>query len=355
VSRDWLEPLLVPAAMRLPSNADYLAHLDAAAADPSLIRLASNENTEPPSPRVREALARSYDDAHWYPPRISGLQLALARRFEVPPDRVLVGAGSTELIDATLRAFVRPGDEVLVPVPSWPVCRTRLAALEACLVDVPLLQDERAFAYDPGALLAAVGPRTKLIVICTPNNPTGNSMSLEGLHECAQSGRPLLVDAAYADFDPEVDISPLIHEYDGLILTRTFSKAYALAGLRVGYAIGDAEVLEHVGRFLLPGSSVSSAALHAGLAALEDEEHYRRQVARIRSERERLVVGLRERGLRAFDSRANFVAVEPVEGARAFAAHLLERGVLVRAMDERLARITVGTSAENDAVLASLS
>jgi histidinol-phosphate aminotransferase len=351
MTRDWLEPLLVPAARDLPSNADYLAHLDAVAADPSLIRLASNENTEPPSPLVREALARSYEDANWYPPRISALQLALARRFGVPPDRVLLGAGSTELIDATLRAFVRPGDEVLVPTPS---CRTRLAALEGRIVDVPLRRDERSFEYDVGALVAAVGPLTKLIVVCSPNNPTGNSISIESLHECAQTGRPLLVDAAYADFDPDVDVSPLVHEYDGLILTRTFSKAYALAGLRLGYAIGDAEVLEHVGRFLLPGSSVSSPALHAGLAALDDEEHHRLTVVRIRSERDRLVAGLRERGLRAFDSRGNFVAVAPVEGARAFAARLLERGILVRAMDEQLARITVGTAAENDAVLSAL-
>src|SRR5262245_1656254 len=170
VSSYWLERLLVPAARTLPSNADYLAHLDAAAADPTLLRLASNENTEPPSPRVREALAAAFEDANLYPPRISRLQLALARRFPVEPGRVLVGAGSAELIEATLRAFVGPGDEVVVPVPSWPVCRARLAALEARLVDVPLLGDGRAFAYDAEALLAQVGPRTKLIVVCSPNN-----------------------------------------------------------------------------------------------------------------------------------------------------------------------------------------
>jgi histidinol-phosphate aminotransferase len=350
-----LDELLVPAAHRLPSNAEYLAHLGVAAADGTLIRLASNENTEPPSPRVREALERAYLDANLSPPPVPPLRHALAARYGVGVERVLVGAGSTELIDATLRAFVRAGDEVVLPTPTWPVFRRRLEALEAEIVDVPLVSGEHAYDYDVDALLAAVTSRTKLLVVCSPNNPTGNPMSLDDLRRCSAAGPLLLLDAAYADFDEDADVTSLVHESERIVLTRTFSKAYCLAGLRIGYAVGDAEALDYVDRFLVPGTSVSSAALHAGLAALEDDEHHRRQVERIRAERERLTAELRALGLRAFDSRGNFVAVDAPEGARALADAILERGVLVRVMNERLARITVGRREENDAVLAAIS
>lgn len=347
--------LLVPAAHVLPSNAEYLAHLGVSSGDPSLIRLASNENTEPPSPRVRDALARAYDDANLSPPTLPPLRLALAERYGVPHERVLVGAGSTELIDAALRTYVRAGDEVVLPCPSWPVYRRRLEALEARIVEVPLAVDEQSYAYDVDALLAAVTERTKLLVVCTPNNPTGNSMALADVRRCAEAGPMLLLDAAYADFDPGSEVTGLVHEYENVILARTFSKAYCLAGLRIGYAVGDAAVLDHVDRFLVPGSSVSSASLHAGLAALEDDAYHDRQVERIVGERERVLAGLRERGLRAYDSGGNFVAVDPSRrgGTAALCASFLAQGIVVRGLGE-LVRISIGTAAENDAVLAAV-
>jgi histidinol-phosphate aminotransferase len=351
----WLDDLLVPAAHRLPSNAEYLAHLGVASADGTLIRLASNENTEPPSTHVREALERAYLDANLSPPPVPPLRHALAARYGVGTDRVLVGAGSTEVIDATLRAFVRAGDEVVLPRPSWPVFRRRLEALDARIVDVPLVAGEERWAYDVDALVAAVTERTKLLIVCTPNNPTGNSLSLDDVRRCAVAGPLLLLDAAYADFDDTSDVTSIVHETDRVVLTRTFSKAYCLAGLRVGYAVGDAAVLDFVDRFLVPGSSVGSAALHAGLAALEDDDYHARQVERIRAERTRLVAELRERSVRAYDSNGNFVAVDAPEGARTLADAILRGGVVVRVMDETLVRITVGRREENDALLAAIS
>lgn len=351
------ESLLVPAAHELPSNADYLAHLDVAAADRELIRLASNENTEPPSPAVREALVRAYEDANLSPPTRSEVRVELAGRFGVTPDRVLVGAGSTELIDAALRTFLRAGDEVILPTPSWPVFKRRLAALEAHIVEVPLVVTEFTYAYDVDALLAAVTDKTKLIVLCSPNNPTGNSMAIDDIRRCAEAGPMLLLDAAYADFEPEVDPSPLVSEYRNVILTRTFSKAYCLAGLRLGYVVGDAEVLDYVDRFLVPGSSVSSATLHAGLAALCDDAYHDRQVARIIAERERLLDGIRDAGLTAYESRGNFVAVDASRfpgRATGLAGAMLECGVVIRPMGDALVRISVGTTSENDAALAAI-
>jgi len=353
---DWLDQLLVPAARVLPSNREYLAHLDVAAADRTLIRLASNENTELPSPRVREALERAYEDANLSPPTVPPLRLALAERYGVTSERVLVGAGSTELIEATVRTFVRAGDEVVLPTPSWPVFRRRLEALEARIVEVPLSVGERSFVYDVERLVRAVTESTKLMILCTPNNPTGNSLGVADVRRCADAAPLLLVDAAYADFDPDVDLMPLVHEYENIVVSRTFSKAYCLAGLRVGYVVGDAAVLDHVDRFLVPGGSISSAALHAGLAAFGDEGHHRRQVERIRSERARMIEGLRDLGLRAFDSLGNFVAIDVSDrpgGAPGFAAGVREQGIVIRVMSEDLVRISVGRAEENDLLLAA--
>ena len=343
----------MPAAHTLPSNAEYLAHL-AVASDRPLIRLASNENTEPPSTRVREALERAYLDANLSPPPVPPLRHELAGRYGLDVSRLLVGAGSTELIDATLRAFVRAGDEVVLPHPTWPVFRRRLEALEARVVDVPLEHDERTYVYDVDALLDAVRPQTKILVACTPNNPTGNSLSLDDVRRLASAGPLLLLDAAYADFDATADVTPIVHESDRVVLTRTFSKAYCLAGLRVGYAIGDAAVMDHVDRFLVPGSSISSASLHAALAALEDEAYHDAQVERIRAERTRLLEELRARGLEAYESNGNFVAVDPPGGARAFTERVLAGGVVVRPLGD-LVRISVGRREENDALLAAVA
>jgi histidinol-phosphate aminotransferase len=224
-------------------------------------------------------------------------------------------------------------------------------------VEVPLDVSEYAYAYDVDALLAAVSDRTKLIVLCSPNNPTGNSMAADDVRRCAEAGPILLLDAAYADFDPDVALSPLVHEYRNVILSRTFSKAYCLAGLRLGYVVGDAEILDYVDRFLVPGSSVSSATLHAGLAALADDAYHDRQVARIIAERERLLAGIRDTGFTAYESRGNFVAVDASRypgRATGLVGAMLERGVVIRPMGDALVRISVGTAAENDVALRAL-
>ena len=167
---------------------------------------------------------------------------------------------------------------------------------------------------------------------------------------------PFLLDAAYADFDPARDPMHLVHEYENIVITRTFSKAYCLAGVRVGYAVGSARILDYVDRFLVPGSSVSSPALHAGLAAFEDEAHHQHQIARITSERERLVPLLRDLGLRAYASGGNFVAVDCSEPsiATSFAASVLTQGVVIRPLGS-LVRISIGRREENEALVAAVS
>ena len=346
-----VESLLVPAAQRLQPTSVYLAHLDA---DPSLVRLASNESAEPPSPRVAAALAETYAHAHRYPSTTPPLRRELAERLGLDVGQVAVGAGSTELIDAMLRAFVRAGDEVVLPSPSWPVYKARLTALEAAIVEVPLHTDVLRFAYDIDSFASAVTPRTKLVVACTPNNPTGNALNVEELRGLAEGAPMLLVDAAYAEFDPDVDASPLVNEFEHVIVTRTFSKAHSLAGLRVGYALGDPEVLDYIARFLVPGSSVGVAALAAASAALADESYTRDHVRSVIDERARVTAALRAHGLRAFDSRGNFVALDPgPETPSDLAARILDGGVLVRVLGD-LVRITIGSAEQNDLLISAL-
>ncbi|MHB1835267.1 MAG: pyridoxal phosphate-dependent aminotransferase [Solirubrobacteraceae bacterium] len=347
---------LVPAARSLAPNAEYLKHLSLSA-DEGVIRLASNENTEPPSPAVANALAAAFGDANLSPPPVSPLARELARRHGVEIGQVLVTAGSTEVIDATLRTFVRAGDEVVFPRPSWPVCSQRLQALEAKLVEVALECDQRTWRYRADALLDAITPATKLIYVCTPNNPTGNPIAPADLARLAATGLPLLVDAAYCDFDPSVDIVGFARERENVILTRTFSKAYCLAGLRVGYALGGAEIIGYVERMLVPGSAISNAALHAGLAALADDAYYERQTARIRAERARLTAALRDLGMVVWESAGNFIPVD----ARAFPAMaegladaLRARRIVTRPFGEIL-RISIGVKRENDAVIAAMA
>jgi histidinol-phosphate aminotransferase len=350
------EDKLVPAATSLAPNAEYLKHLELSGGD-RIIRLASNENTDHPSPDVARALAAAFDDANLSPPPVPPLAGEIARHNGVEPEQVLVTAGSTEVIDATLRTFVRAGDEVLMPAPSWPVCRRRLQTLEASIVEIPLRGDDDTWRYDADAFLEAITPATKLVFVCTPNNPTGNPMALADVRRIAATGIPLLVDAAYCDFDPGVDVVALAREYENVILTRTFSKAYCLAGLRVGYALGGAEILGYVERLLVPGSAVSSASLHAGRAALRDAAHHERQTTRIIAERTRLTGALRGLGVHVWESRGNFVPVD----ARAFpgraeglAGALLEHRIVVRPFGDVL-RISVGVAHENDAVITAMS
>lgn len=346
----------MPAATRLPSNVAYLEHLTRSEG-PGLIRLASNENTEPPSPTVKAALTDSYRDANLSPPPVPPLRRALAEHHGVGSDQVLVTAGSTEVIDATLRTFVRAGDEVVIPDPFWPVCRRRLQALEADIVPVGLDAGETTWRYDADRLIAAVTSRTKLIVLCTPNNPTGNTMALADVRRIADLGRPLLIDAAYSDFDPTVDLMVLVHEYPHLVITRTFSKAYCLAGLRVGYGVMHPQVLDFVDRFLVPGSAVSSAALHAGLAALHDDAYHDHQVKRVSMQRDRLTATLRRLGYRTWDSNGNFVSVDGAPhpgGGEGLASAILQRGVVVRPFGD-IVRISVGTAAENDFLLSAMA
>jgi histidinol-phosphate aminotransferase len=339
--------LTVPAVARLPSNAAYLGHLDVADVDPRLLRLTSNESTEPPSPAVRRAICRAASRGHLYPPLPHALRRRVGELHGVDPAGVLVGAGATEVIEAVFRCFVAPGDEVVLSAPTWPVYRRRLDAIGARLVEVPARRAGMAFSSDVDRMAAAATDRTKLLVACSPNNPTGDVLPSGALERLARAAPVVLVDHAYVDFaDPAhaVEAIALTRRRENVVVTRTFSKAHALAGLRVGYGVCAAATADLVDRVALPGWSVSGPAIAAALAALDDPAAAARCVDEVRDARERLLASLRAAGLDAYDSQANFVAVSAAPaagGAAALAEAFRAHGVLIRVMDAGLARITV--------------
>jgi histidinol-phosphate aminotransferase len=355
-----LSDYFVPALRDLESNRAYLEHLSVVSRDRSLIRLASNENLEPPCPAVLEAVARAAHLANHYPPTNPPLQHQLAERHAVSTESVLLGAGASEVIDAVIRAFVARGEEVILSTPTWPVYRKRLVAVEAAIREVRLSVEGMSFIYDVNAMSANVSPHTKLVIVCTPNNPTGNILTREELRALAGLGCPILVDSAYDDFTAaadrlgEVGAGELVKGFSNVVVARTFSKSYALAGLRVGYLLGAPPILEHIERMMLPSGGISNVALAAGEAALENADYAAVHVARLVSERHRVTKGLREAGFVVFESFGNFVPVSVEHffgGSASFARQLLERKIAVRAMSENLVRITVGRAHENDALL----
>lgn len=354
----------VPAVRTLESNRSYLAHLSAAESDPTIVRLASNENLNPPAPSVREAVLRALGSVNLYPPTRPAVRDRLGERHGLTPQHVLLGAGAGEVIDAAIRAFVGRGDEVVLPVPTWPVYARRLIPIGATVREVPLSVAATSYRHDLDGIRAAITSRTRLVILCSPNNPTGNVVAKEEVASLAEVGCPLLVDSAYDDFALGADrleesgAGRLVSTYPNALVARTFSKSYALAGLRLGYLLGNPAVIEGVERMLLPGGCVSNVALAAGLAALEAEEHRTSYVAQTVSERVRLTSGLREAGLVAYDSLANFVLVTTGDltgGAGLFVQRMLSHKIAVRAMSEALVRITVGRPHENDAVLEAVA
>jgi histidinol-phosphate aminotransferase len=349
---------LVDAAENLPSNRDYLAHINATAIDPTLIRLASNEMPYPPSPAVEAATRKAGLEGNLYPAPINPLRTQLAEKHHVHHDSILIGAGATELIDGWLRTFVGPDREGIFNSPHWAMYTLRMRILGATMVDVPLIADGNGFHYPLQATLDAISDRTRAIVVTSPNNPTGNRIEADVVEALCRTGLPVLLDYAYCDFEPagSPDLTELIHQHPNLVVAMTFSKSYCLAGLRLGYMIGSETVIDYVDRFVVPGSSVSLASILAGQAALGDPGYKDSQVAKIISERERMITAVRAAGFKVFDSHANFFAIDAGDypgGPTQITADLLARGVVIRVMSG-VARVSVGAPNENDALIAAI-
>jgi histidinol-phosphate aminotransferase len=328
--------------------------------DPSLERLHANENP------WRYLGDRSAAGLNRYPePQPRAVEERLAALYGVPPDRLLAARGSDEGIDLLARAFLTPGrDAALICPPTFGMYAVATRIQGAALVEVPLARDA-GYALDEGALVAALAPAVKLVFLCTPNNPTGNVVDaglIERLAARLADRALLVVDEAYAEFADAPSLAGRIGALPNLVVLRTLSKAYALAGARVGAVLADRAVVEILRR-VIPPYSMATPTIEAVLAALEPAPlaHARARIAELQAERDRLATALAALPLvrRVWPSAANFVLIECRDAAavldRARTTGFLLRDFSRGPLTLGAVRITVGTPVQNDRLLEGLA
>ena len=323
---------------------------------PEAIKLASNEVPYGPLPGVVEAIAEAASAVHRYPDMgVVALRDALAERYGVTPDRIATGCGSVALAEHLARTACLPGDEIVYSWRSFEAYPIIAATTGAASVRVPNTGEH---AHDLAAMAAAVTPRTRVILVCNPNNPTGTSIRRAELTEfldAVPENVLIVIDEAYREFvtDPSVpDGLAAFGDRPNVAVLRTLSKAWGLAGLRVGFLVAQPDVAAAIRKVVTPFST-SAVAQAAALAALGNSDEMRRRCDLVIAERDRLLTAVRKLVPDVPDSQANFVWLPLGDRSAPFAAACERRGVIVRAFQGDGVRVTVGTPAENDAFLAA--
>jgi histidinol-phosphate aminotransferase len=325
-----------------------------------LVRLSANENPLGPSPQAVAAVSKALRSIHRYPDGTAGdLKEKLAQRFDCVPDNIIIGNGSNEIFELALRIFLQRGEEVLLPQPTFAYYRIAAQTQGAHCVSVPL----KDFKIDLSAVAKEVTAKTRLIFLSNPNNPTGTIFTRSEFDDflaSLPSQAVVVVDEAYGEYVTAEDY-PHPQEYqrgDGLLITtKTFSKFYGLAGLRIGYGIAGAELIEQMEKVRQP-FSVNLLAQKAAQAALGDEE-YRKETARINEQGKRyLYVKLTRLGFSFVPSEANFILVHCGPRAPQVMEGLIHEGIVVRGMAgyglEEYIRVTIGLPEENKRFIKAL-
>jgi histidinol-phosphate aminotransferase len=324
------------------------------------IKLASNENPLGPSDRVQKALIAALPHLNRYPDG-SGhyLRQALAKKHGVSIDQVVLGNGSNELIELIVRTFLRPGDEAVVPHPSFMVYPMIVQAAGGIRVMV-MLKDHR---LDLEAMARAITPMTKIVFIANPNNPTATIVTADEVAHFMSRVPPrtiVVFDEAYIEFamGPDFpDVLASVKQGRKVMVLRTFSKSASLAGLRVGYGVADADAIALMNRIRQP-FNVNALAQVAALAALDDESHVMECVRMIEAGRHYLYDEFNALGIKYVPSRANFILVDVGHSASDVFQRLLKEGVIVRPLTpfgmESALRITIGTPQENRRLVKAL-
>lgn len=327
------------------------------AKDEELVKLCSNENPYGPSPKAVEAIREELEELGRYPESFPiELKEAIGDRLGVSSSQVCVGNGSDEIMDLACKAFMNPGEGALIPIPSfsWYELTCRINAMEPKFVE---LQD---FRWSSDDLVDEMGDAS-LTFIGRPNNPTGNSIEEEGLKELLDTGKTVVVDEAYADFS-DYSVVSWIEDYDNLVVLRTFSKLFGLGGLRIGYGLGNAELVMALER-VRPPFSVNHLAQTAAIAALEDEEFLEESREAILEGRDYLEEELENLGFEVLPSDANFLMASPRPlgwDAAEICDYLAEEGILIRNLSgfrgvgPDWVRITVGRPEDNELLIEAL-
>ncbi|MCI4354463.1 MAG: histidinol-phosphate transaminase [Thermoplasmata archaeon] len=325
-----------------------------------VVKLASNENPSGPSPRALSALAEGLPKLHRYPDGpATALRSALASSLGVDAAQVVVGNGSTDLIDLLARAFLGPENNAVISEQAF----ARFGQVVQARNGRPKLVPMRGFTHDLQAMAAAVDPETRLVYVANPNNPTGTwnrRREVEALVSALPPAVLLVLDEAYFEYADDPDYPDGVDYVRGgapVVVLRTFSKVYGLAGLRIGYGVAEPRVIESLDMVREPFNSNSLAQV-AALAALADREHVERTLALNCTEKARLIAELSRRGLEPLPSLANFLCMDLGREAAPVFRSLLDRGVIVRPLNAyhlpRALRVSVGTAEENDIFLAAL-
>jgi histidinol-phosphate aminotransferase len=357
---------LRPAIRTLPAYNSGLSaeHVRARYGVSEVAKLGSNENPWGASPRVHAALAAALQDASLYPdPSSESLRQRLAAMLGVSPDRLAFGNGSDDLISVCAHAFLSPGEEMITILPSFGLHIIYSQAIGARVRTVPSLPDYR---IDVPGIIAAITPRTRLVMFSAPSNPLGTNIDgdeLQRLLHALPEDSLLVFDEAYFEYAAAEESYPgflniLERSNQNWIVLRTFSKAYGLAGLRVGYAIAsDASLIDVIDRARTP-FNVNRFAQIAATAALEDAAHMQNCIALTIAERERMRSALTAMGYISSPSIANFLFFNAHEDASALAERLLPHGVIVKPWREpgylQHVRVSVGLPRSNDLFLAAL-
>jgi histidinol-phosphate aminotransferase len=321
-----------------------------------VIKLASNENPLGPSPKALAVLDEVAATLHRYPDGGAfRLREALADRWKVTSDHVILGNGSDEILGLLARTFLAPGDEAIMADHTFVIYKMEVTAAHGRAVMVPLTQ----WCHDLPAMAHAITNRTRLLFLCNPNNPTGTMVSAAEVAQLlARVPEHVLVvfDEAYFEYVRRPDFpDSLTYVRQGrpVIVLRTFSKIYGLAGLRIGYGVTTPEIVNLLNR-VRPPFNANSMAQRAALAAMHDDEHVARSRAVNQAGMEQMIGGLQKLGFMPIPSEANFVYLDIGRDGRSMFEALLRHGVIIRHIEGRMVRVTIGQQEENEAFLAAL-
>lgn len=324
-----------------------------------VIKLASNENPLGPSPRAVEAITRAAGGIALYPDGSAyRLRHALARFHGVDPEAVILGNGSNEILQMVSLAVLNPGDQAIMPVPSFPRYQPLARLMNARPVEIALTDD---FRVDLETMAAHLGPRTKIVYLCNPNNPTGTINTREEVDRFLEHvPRETLVvfDEAYFEF-VEDERYPNGLDYlragHNVLVLRTFSKVYGLAGLRVGYAIGNPDLVAYLNRVREP-FNVNALAQEAALAALDDQDFVERTRENNRRGKAQLYLAFEALNLPYVPTEANFILFDARRDEQEVFRRMLRRGVIIRGGFgyPTMLRVTIGTPEENEAFITAL-
>ena len=321
-----------------------------------IIKLASNENPLGPSPKAIAALGDAQDTLHRYPDGGAyRLRQALADRWKLTSEQIILGNGSDEILGLLARTFLTPGDEAIMADHTFVIYKLEVTAVHAKPVIVPLVD----WTHDLESMLRAITPRTRLLFVCNPNNPTGTMVTAEAvdrLMACVPEDVIVVFDEAYYEYvrSPKYpDTVAYVKQGRSVIVLRTFSKIYGLAGLRIGYGMSTTEIIDMLNR-VRPPFNANSLAQKAALAALGDDEHVAKSRVVNEAGMEQLGLGLRGLGFTPIPSEANFIYFDVQRDGRQVFEALLREGVIVRHLGGTMLRVTIGQANENSAFLQAL-